>query len=187
MLKGWSRRKFLEAGVVGAAGIPLVSVIAPARAKDRPAAFSSPQRATLSAAMDEIIPAGDGMPSATQAGCLDYLEALAQNEKGVRRELLDVVNRLNSMARRESKSRFERLTPEQRVTILRKLEARVALPDSRNLRDAVYEAYYTRPAVWKLLGFEFYPPERPGPVPAAFDEAMLKRVRRMPKLYREVQ
>jgi len=186
--EAWSRRKFLGTGLLSVTGIYLVKTIAllPAAPVAAPSVFSSKQRATLLAAMDEIIPVGDGMPSASQAGCLDYLEHLAKDEKNVQRQLSDVLSQLDNLARSERKRDFMQLPSEQRVSILSELESRSTMAAFHNLRDLVYEAYYTQPAVWKLIGFEFYPPERPGPLPAPFDDAVLARVRRMPKLYREV-
>ena len=54
------------------------------------------------------------------------------------------------------------------------------------LRDYVYEAYYTRPAVWKLIGYEFYPTNQAGPRVKPFDESALTQVRKKPRYYREV-
>ncbi len=188
MGEAWSRRKFLGTGLLGVTRIYLVKTIAwlPAASAAASSVFSAKQRATLLAAMDEVIPFGDGMPSASQAGCLDYLERLAKNEKNVQKQLSDVLSRLDTLARSERKRDFMQLPSEHRVSILSELESSTAMAAFRNLRDLVYEAYYTQRAVWKLIGFEFYPPERPGPLAAPFDEAVLARVRLMPKLYREV-
>ena len=53
------------------------------------------------------------------------------------------------------------------------------------LRDVVYEAYYTHPRVWALIGYDF----RTGPKKTAslddFDPALLARVRQLPRLYRD--
>jgi hypothetical protein len=198
MREAWSRRRFLKASVVGVAGVPMVSTITAAisagcvmrrpgsTAAPAGSAFSSRDRATLVAAMDEIIPVADGMPSASQAGGLDYLERLATDDEGVQNDLRDALGRLNALAQSARKREFAELPSEQRVAILRQLESRTSLAAFGNLRHLVYEAYYTQPAVWKLIGFEFYPPERPGPLPPPFDDAVLARVRQMPKLYREV-
>jgi hypothetical protein len=149
-------------------------------------ALSSNERATLIAVMDEIIPAGDGMPSASQAGCPEYLDRLTADQEQVRTELRDALRRLNALAESSQRREFAQLPSEQRVRVVAELESRTSVPGFGTLRDLVYEAYYTRPGVWKLIGFELYPPARPGPLPPPFDDAVLVRVRQLPKLYREV-
>ena len=54
------------------------------------------------------------------------------------------------------------------------------------LRDLVYEAYYTQPRVWKLIGYEFNPTNEAGPHLKPFDESVLAQVKKMPRRYREV-
>ena len=61
-----TRREFLA---TSAGTVAVVTSIQPVRA----AVFTADERSALAAAMDEIIPAAEGMPSATQAGGLDYL------------------------------------------------------------------------------------------------------------------
>jgi hypothetical protein len=56
----------------------------------------------------------------------------------------------------------------------------------RALRDLVYEAYYTNPLVWRRLGYDFIGAEDSGPPLEPFEEALLERVRAMPRLYRAV-
>jgi hypothetical protein len=67
------------------------------------------------------------------------------------------------------------------------LEKRTAPKCFSTLRDSVYEAYYIQPQVWKLIDYEFYPTDQPGPRMKPFDEAVLAQVRKLPKLYREVE
>jgi hypothetical protein len=56
-----TRRKFLATGATTAA---IVTSIQPARAT----VFTEDERAALAAAIDEIIPAIDGMPAASEVG-----------------------------------------------------------------------------------------------------------------------
>ncbi|MGA8596248.1 MAG: hypothetical protein WB676_16155, partial [Bryobacteraceae bacterium] len=73
----WTRRKFLNSSLAAPA---LISVSDLSRANPASAgeALTSEEQATLKAAIDEIIPAGDGMPSASEAGGVAYLVALAR-------------------------------------------------------------------------------------------------------------
>ena len=70
-----TRREFLGATTTAA----IVTSIQPARA----AIFTPDERAALAAAMDEIIPATDGMPAASQVGSLDYLERVVPSLDGL--------------------------------------------------------------------------------------------------------
>jgi hypothetical protein len=124
------------------------------------------ERSALRTAMDEIIPAGDGMPSATEAGGIEYLERVMRQEPEVAE---------NTRA----------LLAELKVhRTLGEFEAKAA-PEFARLRDFVYEAYYTQPEIWKLLGYHNYPTDHAGPHMPPFDETILSEVRRKPKFYRE--
>jgi hypothetical protein len=141
------------------------------------------QRAALLASLDVIIPAGLGMPSAGQAGCLEYLAGVSRADEGLASELAKSLDAVQAAAKTGFGRDFEALELKEQVATLQGLESS-EVPAFRGLRDAVYEAYYTRPDVRKRLGHEFYPPERPGPLPAPFEPSVLARVRLMPRLYR---
>jgi hypothetical protein len=140
-------------------------------------------RAALRAAIDDLIPAADGMPAASGAGVMRYLESVAAREPSLRLELRRAVDALERRAR---PARFASLSGARRVKLLSELEKREPVLFA-SLRDAVYEGYYTNPEVWKRIGFEFYGPERPGPGLAPFDEKAVEGVKARPPLYREVR
>jgi gluconate 2-dehydrogenase subunit 3-like protein len=175
----WTRRRFLETGSGTAA---LVTLIQPATA----AVFTPDERATLSAAMDEIIPAADSMPSAAQVGGLEYLERVAPQLPGLLDQFRQGLAKLDAESRKRSGQPFQKLSRADRAEVLRTLE-RGAAPDFfRTLRDFVYEAYYTRPEVWQRIGYELHPTDHAGPHMKPFDESVLAQVRKRGKRYREV-
>jgi hypothetical protein len=131
--------------------------------------------------MDAIVPAADGMPAASEAGVMKYLELVAIRDADVRGQLRRAASALERRARPSS---FDALQPERRARVLAELEAKERAVFEA-LRDFVYEGYYTRPEVWKRLGFEFYGPDRPGPGVPPFDEASVERVRARSPLYRK--
>lgn len=136
--------------------------------------------------MDEIIPASDGMPAASQAGCVEYLDRLVRRSATIKEELRRSLAALEAASAERFRRSFLRLSRRQRVEVLTALETRAA-PDSFDvLRDYIYEAYYTRPRVWKLIGYEFYPTNESGPGMKPFDEAVLAQVRNKPTFYRKV-
>jgi hypothetical protein len=172
-----TRREFL---VTSAGTVAVVTSIQPARA----AVFTADERATLSAAMDEIIPAAEGMPSATQAGGVDYLERTIPPLPGLLDQFRHGLAALDAQSRKSSGQPFAKLPQAARVQVLSALERDNSF--FVLLRDFTYEAYYTRPEVWRRLGYEWHPTDHPGPHMKPFDESVLSEVRKRGKLYREV-
>jgi len=171
----WSRRHFLGAGA--AAALSTIKA-APAEAMD------IHERRALLLAMDAIIPAGDGMPSASEAGGLAYLEQLARNEPEMTKQLSQSLQALEAMSVQRFEKGFTELVEKDRASALEEME-RDAPPQFSLLRDTVYESYYTQPAIWKLIGYVPYPTDHRGPHLKPFDETLLADVRNRPKLYRE--
>jgi Gluconate 2-dehydrogenase subunit 3 len=209
-MKKWSRRKFLEAGVVGSiavggAGVVRIPAAEPLRPPIGPPAGSpigreagggaqpaatavSPeaqQRELLRSAMDEIIPAGDGMPAASEVGGVDYLQKLCARDAKVSKNLRASLAALDELSQKQFQSAFVALSHEQRLQALTALEQQEAQA-FKELRDYVYEAYYEQPQVWKLIDYHFYPTNGGGPTLKPFNEELLAEVRKKPKFYREV-
>ncbi|MBV9267559.1 MAG: gluconate 2-dehydrogenase subunit 3 family protein [Acidobacteriaceae bacterium] len=172
-----SRRVFLGAG---AAAPVLVSAIQPAvqeSAKD--------VQDRLKTVMDLMIPESDGMPSASQAGGLIYLERLMQRDENDATEIRNCLAVVDAFSERSFTRPFTQLEKENQVDVLKQVEDQ-ALRVFALLRGYVYESYYTQPAVWKLIGYELYPTDRMGPHLPPIDEALFADVRKMPKLYKDV-
>lgn len=191
----WTRREFLKVGLEGSAvvGGGVVAGIGsskpsfgPQSAKTPSFGLSSHERELLRAAMDEIIPPSDGAPSASQVGGVDYLDLLVHQVPELKRRLEKTVAALEEASGKRFGRGFLSLKQEQRVQLLREMETRTAPEFFSTLRNCVYEAYYTRPQVWKRIGYEFHATDQSGPRMKPFDERLLARVRRMPRLYREV-
>lgn len=135
--------------------------------------------------MDEIIPAGDGMPSASEVGGVAYLEKLCAGDPKIAKELEGSLAALDELSQKRFQSAFVALSHEQRVQALTALEHQEASA-FKTLRDYVYEAYYEQPQVWKLIDYHFYPTNEGGPTLKPFNEEILAQVRKKPKYYREV-
>jgi len=170
MASRWTRRQFLASAVLAGAGACAW------RARSR--AGGDP---TLRLALDELIPAGDGMPAASEVGCPAYLERLARDEREVRVELESALAALERVARPRFGVRFRDLDHRQRVEALTEMEKRAAPEEFERLKGYAVEAYYTRPRVWTLLGYD----ERARSSSGVWgDPALLAPVQRMPRLYR---
>jgi hypothetical protein len=183
----FTRRRFLEAALAGPAVIGAKAEGKQGQARKPPAstALGPGQREALRAAMDEIIPSSDVMPSASAAGGLDYLERVCKQELEIRVDLQQVLTVLGQLSEANFHTAFAGISSAQRVEILTELETQSPEVFAR-LRDLVYESYYTQPSVWKLIGYEFHPTNGSGPDMKPFDDSALAKVRKMPKLYREV-
>lgn len=158
----WTRRKF----IASSASAALVTHIEPASA-----VTGSPAHDRLRVVIDEIIPRQGNMPSASEAGGVQYFSALQKTEPALASEILAALDKVGTSSPLvEALQQLEREDPGQ-----------FAL-----LRDFVYEAYYIPPQVWKLIGYQFYPTDHQGPYMKPFDEAVIAKVRTKPRFYREV-
>ena len=135
-------------------------------------------RRTLRAAVDRIIPAQGKMPAASSVGVAEYLEALSARDQNIGQRLVTALTTLGPS--------FVESSETGQIGALEKLEK--ADPSSfAALRDGVYEAYYTNPKIWPLIGYSF----RKGTTRTApleeFDTTLLARVQQLKPLYREVE
>jgi hypothetical protein len=166
-----SRRGFINAS----AAVPLVNITPQQRVSEEP---------VLRMVMEAIIPAGDGMPSAIEAGGLAYVAQLMEHEPDMAKQLRHALGSLEAFSMRRFDRPFTQLGEEDRVAALEELE-RDAPPQFALLRDMVYESYYTQPVIWQLIGYVPYPADHQGPHLQPFDESLLADVRKRAKLYRE--
>ncbi len=183
--QGRSRRWFL----VRAISVPVMAAAACARLVRRSEAvapvpstgLSDEERSVLRLAIDQLIPATDGMPAASDVGSIEYLEQLARNHSEVQTELETGIAGLTAVSSDVFAAPFTGLSHPHQVQALAEMEKR-APREFAILTDYTYEAYYTRPQVWRLIGYDgnSASDERWN------DDALLAPVRAMPKLYRQV-
>ena len=133
----------------------------------------------LAAAMDEIIPRGEGMPSASDAGGLEYLQYLGWQYPSIQEEIVGFLDAMRQAARGRLGTEFLNLQHEQRVQLLTELE-RDHAPTFSAFLAYVYEAYYTRPTVQGAISCPR------SPTVAEDLDTLLAPVRNMKRLYREV-
>ena len=188
--KRLTRREFLDVALRHGAAAGMVGGLLPALAcspGDVPdAAASLPlDERTLALLVDEILPAEDGMPSASDAGLVDYFRRISVPVPELAELLGEFVAAAADVAEDRFGSTVAELDRARRVEVLQDLEA----SDGDRFgafRNLVYEGYYVNPEVWARLGYEPYPTIEAGPVMEPFDPATLDRVRRLPRLYVEV-
>lgn len=172
-----TRRVFLATSAVAPA---LITAIQPAVQ-----ALAPDTRSTLQTVMDLIIPASDGMPSASGADGLRYLERLMQHDKDAVADITKALNVANALSTRSFQKSFGDLEKNEQIAVLKQME-NSASSVFDTLRAYIYESYYEQPAIWKLIGYELYPTDHTGPHLAPFDDSLVANVRKMPKLYKDV-
>lgn len=158
------------------------------------AILTGDQLALLAAIQDRLIPAGDSMPGAGDAGCAQTIDRFLSERPALRRPILAALHAIEAAAGKVSEGAgegnaeltymaFLTLADAERDNVLRAVEA--AQPDLfRALVNQTYSAYYTNPAVLLILGWN--PPQPEGfPTPPPFDEALLANVKQRGKLWRD--
>jgi hypothetical protein len=187
----YTRRELLETGITGSVAIGvgggLVKLTTPLNygLASTVAASETEESALLRKVMDEIVPATDSMPAASEVGGVDYLNRLMSSDREIAERLRGGLAAVEKISQARFASAFLSLKNVQRIEVLTIFEDKDrALFDS--VRDYVYEAYYTNDRVWKLVGYHNFPTTDVGPHMNAFEEQMLANVRKRPKLYREI-
>lgn len=182
------RREFLALSVQAAAATQFIPIerLQASRGGAHAPRFSAEQRNNLLLAMDEIIPAEGRMPSVSSVGGVQYMEKLSAAYLDIGETITAGLQSLEQRSRKAFGRSFALSTAEQRVQVLRAMEKANEPPSFFvTFRNVVYEAYYTSPRVWRLIGFEFRNSRRRTAPLELFDEKLLARVRRMGRLYRE--
>jgi hypothetical protein len=120
----YSRRQFLIC-----AGVALLPICfqGPAKFNVHPAAntpmgFQAVELDTLAAIMDEMIPAGDGMPAASLAGGPQYLQYLGWQYSVIQQEIGNFLRKVTQTSSDMFRQDFRKLSPRQRVQILASIE-----------------------------------------------------------------
>ncbi len=160
------------------------------------AILTAEQLALLEAIQNRLIPAGDGMPGAGDAGCANTLDRYLSERPALRRPLFAALYAVEAAAHAASAAAGDAATADEsthsaflllsnaaRDDVLRGLEK--TLPELFEvLLHQTYTAYYTNPAVLLILGWN--PPQPEGyPTPPPFDEALLANVKQRGKVWRD--
>jgi hypothetical protein len=151
-----------------------------------PSAFTTEQRAMLACVLDLLIPPSrDGrLPGAGEAGVGARVDAVAQRDAGFQQLVATGLAALDEHARAAGAAAFADLAPEARLAALHAIAAAHAafVPA---LLFHTYAGYYMEPRVVAALGVASHPPFPKGFALAPFDEALLARVKKREKLYRD--
>jgi Gluconate 2-dehydrogenase subunit 3 len=144
---------------------------------------------TLSAWLDELIPATGEWPSASSTDAVGYIDATAARVPAIRPALLQAVDALEATALARFDTAFAELAHDQRYELLTGLEADNPRGAFDLVLELTYEAYYRDLRVLDVLerrtGFSMRRTME-GWDMEPFDERLLERVRALPPRVRSV-
>jgi hypothetical protein len=153
-----------------------ITVLDPARA------------ATLGAWVAQIIPGDEHWPSAGDLDTVAYIDAVIAKAPVLRPLILGGIDAATSAARARGAAAFDALAVDDRIAVLRELEAGGAAEAFSVVLELTYEAYYRHPAVQDVVkertGFDIHRTVQGAPL-EPFPTERLTRVSMLPARYRE--
>ncbi len=148
-----------------------------------PAVLDEEQRRLLTAVLNRIVPAGNGLPGAGDLGVGATVESTLGQAPAQRRLLLDGLTEIQLASGRGAGRDFTELEAEQQDDVLRDVESAHPAFFSA-LVDHTYRGYYTLPAVHAAIGYESRPPQPLGHELPPFDPSLLDKQRQRPPFWR---
>ena len=158
-----TRRKFIESSIISqiAIGSGVLSSLysfTPGR-KSTNILIPSLQE-TLKAVIDEIIPATADLPSASEAGGLNYIIKLLEKFPEKAGKVAKDLKAFNENCNDKFGKNFTELSSKKKESML--LEQEKDNPVFfRQIRDYTFESFYLSPQIWKLIRYEPHPSHSP--------------------------
>jgi hypothetical protein len=144
--------------------------------------YPASQHPLIRAALNRLVPAGDGFPGAGALDLLDHLDRSA-SVSGNRRMFVEGMRQIGLESERRHGKAFEDLSAAEQDAVLGHVES-----EHRAFFGAlvshVYQGYYSHPAVIRLLGLEARPPQPLGHTIAPFDPGTTRSMSQRSPLYR---
>ena len=153
--------------------------------EQKPMIFLSQEQVSLvTEILDQLIPRGDGFPSAGELGIAQHIDETAGKAPKLRRLFLDGLNSVDITSFEMYSSGFSDLVSQQKIEVLKDLESREP-SFFKELVKHTYAGYYTNRKVIELLGLEARPPQPLGFELEPFDPSLLENVKKRGKMYRD--
>ena len=187
MPKHVTRRTFIgtSVGLTVMAPTARLGSFSPALLRAEP--FGANEKRILRAAIDTLIPPAGGMPAASAVGGVDYIDRVTAADARMRALVSGGLRAVDTHCLTATGVEFAASRPDQQLEVLSHFE-RADTPAGffAALRDITYEAYYTQPQIWKLLGYTFRRSSKRTAQLERFDENRVARVRIMAPLFLDV-
>jgi hypothetical protein len=186
----WSRRRFskavISAQILLASSTLMLPLACAKTKKDKSnSALDNSQQETLKLAMDEIIPANEKMPSASEIGSVAYVLNIMKELPDLCPLFQSITDKIEVYSLQNSNAIFSNLNKKERVNILMNFE-RIEPELFKVLKDFTYESYYTNEKVFELIKYEPHPTGTLGPKMEPFNEKLLNRVKGIPPMYTKI-
>ena len=147
--------------------------------------FLSPtHRDLLAAVVDRIIPPGDGLPGASEAGVAEHVEGIAGVSPQSRALLTNGLKAIEAKSGRTHSKAFAALSDGKKTEVLKQVESEHAEFFVALVREA-YSGYYSRPEVLRAKSLSLVAPQPEGYDIEPFDAGLLEAVRTRGKAYRD--
>ena len=139
--------------------------------------FSEEQAALAADVLDQLVPARDGFPGAGELG-------VGASDPGLGRLFNDGLAAIEAASHRAHSAAFADLADDQKVQVLRTVEAESPQIFAMLLRHT-YAGYYSNPRIIELLGLEARPPQPLGFDLEPFDPGIVENARKRGKIWRD--
>ena len=146
--------------------------------------FSKDQASLAAQVLDQLVPARDAFPSAGELGVAQHLSGVAASKPDLGRLFHDGLTSIESASRKAPSTAFADLADDQKVQVLRAVEAECPQFFAMLLRHT-YSGYYSNPRIIELLGLEARPPQPLGFDLDPFDPTTVENVKQRGKLWRD--
>ncbi|MCW5516029.1 gluconate 2-dehydrogenase subunit 3 family protein [Muriicola sp. Z0-33] len=186
----WSRRSFTKAvisaqALIATGALTLPVACAETKKTEGDAPLDSQQQKTLKYAMDEIIPANEKMPSASEIGGVGYVLNILEELLELTPLFISLTDKIEAHSLQHFSSDFSTLNKDNRIAVLTNMEQ--SEPELfKVLKDFTYESYYTNKEVYELIKYEPHTTGTFGPEMTPFDEKLLDRVKTGPPTYTKI-
>ena len=152
--------------------------------EDQVTSFSEEQAALAAEVLDHLVPARDDFPGAGELGAARHVDSVAASNPALGRLFQDGLASIESASRRTHSAPFTDLADDQRVQVLRAVEAESPQFFAMLVRHT-YAGYYSNSRVIELMGLEARPPQPLGFDLDPFDPGMVQRVSERGKIWRD--
>ena len=146
--------------------------------------LSEGQMALASDVLDQLIPAGGGFPGAGELGVAQHVGRVAASNSALGHLFEGGLASIESASRHAHSAAFADLTDDQKVQVLRAVEAESPEFFSMLVRHS-YAGYYSNPRVTELMGLEARPPQPLGFDLEPFDSSTVEHIKERGKVWRD--
>ena len=146
--------------------------------------LSEEQAALATDVLDQLVPGHDGFPGAGELGVAQHVGSVAASDPALGRLFHDGLASIESASRRTHSAAFADLADDQKVQVLRTVEAESPQFFAMLVRHT-YAGYYSNRTIIELLGLEARPPQPLGFDLEPFDPSTVEKVKERGKIWRD--